>query len=103
MENETLETFLEDLELKSSLDLFRDQKLNLDILKTLTEEELRGVLKELKLPIVDRMRILEKIKEIRGTGKCTIFSSKCIFSKERKVKDFIDFSHELFFQCQVFS
>lgn len=96
MEKETLETFLENLRLISSLDLFRDQNLDLDILKTLTEEELKGVLMEMKLPIGDRIRIIAKMKEIRDEGKCTIFSHN--FVREGKVKKLLDFKLKLFFQ-----
>lgn len=65
METETLETFLENLGLISSLDLFRKQNLDLDILKTLTEKDLKDVLVEIKLPIGDRIRIITKMKEFR--------------------------------------
>lgn len=85
METETLETFLENLGLISSLDLFRKQNLDLDILKTLTEKDLKDVLVEIKLPIGDRIRIITKMKEFRDGGKYTSFSRNCIFVREGKM------------------
>lgn len=78
MENETIETLLQNLGLESSLDLFRHQHIDLDALKLLTEDELKGVLMELNLPIGHRIKITAKLKEIRDGGKCTIYSIYCI-------------------------
>lgn len=78
MESETIETFLENLGLESSLYLFRQQKLDLDALKRLTEDDLKGFLMEMNIPIGDRIKITTKMKEIKDDGKCAIPNRNCI-------------------------
>lgn len=69
MEIETIEEFLQNLGLKSSIDLFRQQQLDFDLLQRLSEHELKDILIEINIPIGDRINIIRKIKEIRDTGK----------------------------------
>lgn len=69
MEIETIEEFLQNLGLESSIDLFRHQKLDLDLLQRLPEHELKDILIEINIPIGDRIKITTKLKEIRDNGK----------------------------------
>lgn len=69
MEIETIEEFLQNLGLESSIDLFRHQKLDLDLLQRLPEHELKDILIEINIPIGDRIKITTKMKEIRDNGK----------------------------------
>lgn len=69
MEIETIEEFLQNLGLKSSIDLFRQQKLDFDLLQRLSEHELKDILIEINIPIGDRINIITKMKEIRDNGK----------------------------------
>lgn len=69
MEIETIEEILQNLGLESSIDLFRQQKLDLDLLQRLSEHELKDIFIEIKIPIGDRINIITKIKEIRDNGK----------------------------------
>lgn len=69
MEIETIEEFLQNLGLESSVDLFRQQKLDFDLLQRLPEHELKDILIEINIPIGDRINIMTKMKEIRDNGK----------------------------------
>lgn len=69
MEIETIEEFLQNLGLESSIDLFRHQKLDLDLLQRLPEHELKDILIEINIPIGDRIKITTNMKEIRDNGK----------------------------------
>lgn len=69
MEIETIEEFLQNLGLESSIDLFRHQKLDLDLLQRLPEHELKDILIEINIPIGDQIKITTKMKEIRDNGK----------------------------------
>lgn len=69
MEIETIEEFLQNLGLESNIDLFRHQKLDLDLLQRLPEHELKDILIEINIPIGDRIKITTKMKEIRDNGK----------------------------------
>lgn len=73
MEIESIEKLLQGLELESHVNLFKQNELELKLLMTLSDTELKEVLTELKLPIGHRLLIIKKIQEINAGGKFTLF------------------------------
>lgn len=73
MEIESIEELLQDLELESEVNLFKQSKLGLKLLMSLSDTELKEALTELKLPLGNRILIIKKIREIKDRGKFTLF------------------------------
>lgn len=73
MEIESIEELLQDLELESEVNLFKQSKLGLKLLMSLSDTELKEALTELKLPLGNRILIIKKIQEIKDRGKFTLF------------------------------
>lgn len=76
MEIESIEKLLQSLELESYINLFKQSELGLKLLMSLSDTELKEALKELKLPLGNRLQIIKKIQEIKAGGKFTLFR-KC--------------------------
>lgn len=62
MEKETLESFLRRLNIDVSVEIFKKEDIDLHLLKSLSEEELKGTLKEIELSIGNRMKIIKALK-----------------------------------------
>lgn len=62
MEKETLEYLLSRLNIDVSIDVFKKEDIDLEFLKSLSEEELEKTLKEIKLSICNRTKILKELK-----------------------------------------
>lgn len=76
MEIESIEKLLQSLELESYINLFKQNELGLKLLMSLSDTELKEALKELNLPLGNRLLIIKKIQEIKAGGKFTLFR-KC--------------------------
>lgn len=76
MEIESIEKLLQSLELESYINLFKQSELGLKLLMSLSDTELKEALKELNLPLGNRLLIIKKIQEIKAGGKFTLFR-KC--------------------------
>lgn len=70
MESETIETFLESLGMESSLDVFKKEKIDFHLLMTLTENELREVLMQLKLTPGGIYKIIRRIQQKQPAREC---------------------------------
>lgn len=73
MEIESIEKLLQSLELESYINLFKQSELGLKLLMSLSDTELKEALKELKLPLGNRLLIIKKIQEIKAGGNFTLF------------------------------
>lgn len=62
MEKETLESFLRRLNIDVSIEIFKKEDIDLDLLKLLSEEELKWTLKEIGVSVGNRMKILKALK-----------------------------------------
>lgn len=62
MEKETLESFLRRLNIDVSIDKFKKEDIDLDLLKLLSEEELKWTLKEIGVSVGNQMKILKALK-----------------------------------------
>lgn len=71
MEIESIEKLLQGLELECHVNLFKQNEIELKLLMSLSDTELKEVLTELKLPIGHRLLINKKIQEIKAGGKFT--------------------------------
>lgn len=76
MEIQSIEKLLQSLELESYINLFKQSELGLKLLMSLSDTELKEALKELNLPLGNRLLIIKKIQEIKAGGKFTLFR-KC--------------------------
>lgn len=76
MEIESIEKLLQSLELESYINLFKQSELGLKLLMSLSDTELKEALKELNLPLGNRLLIIKKIQEIKAGGRFTLFR-KC--------------------------
>lgn len=73
---ESTETFLRKLGQERFIEIFLDNELDLDILKSLSEDELKETFKELNLPLGPRMKIFKGVQSLKGEGEWKlIFSS----------------------------
>ena len=73
---ESIETFLRKLGQARFEDTFHLNEVDLDLLKSLSEDELKETLKELNLPLGPRMKILKGVQSFKGEGEWKlIFSS----------------------------
>lgn len=66
MDKETLESFLRRLEIHVSKEVFQKEGIDLDWLKSLSEDDLEKTLKELKLTIFNRWKICTEIKALKS-------------------------------------
>lgn len=66
MDKETLESFLSRLGIHGSIEVFQKEGIDLDWLKSLSEDDLEKTLKELKLTIVNRWKICKEIKALKS-------------------------------------
>lgn len=66
MDNETIESFLHRLNMDDSIDAFKQQDIDLDLLLEISEDDLKETLQEtkLKLTIGKQMKINLEIKKI---------------------------------------
>lgn len=67
MDKETLESFLSRLGIHGSIEVFQKEGIDLDWLKSLSEDDLEKTLKELKLTIVNRWKICKEIKALKSS------------------------------------
>eukprot|EP00105_Crassostrea_gigas_P015425 XP_011432417.1 PREDICTED: GTPase IMAP family member 7 isoform X2 [Crassostrea gigas] len=84
MEKETLESFLCRLNIDVSIEIFKKEDIDLDLLKSLSEEELKGTLKEIEVSIGNRMKILKALKPqdaVKGNNSSTKGSGKVAAKK----------------------
>lgn len=66
MDNETIESLLDRLNMDDSIDAFEQQDIDLDLLLEIGEEELKDTLKELKLTIGKQKKICLEIKRLKS-------------------------------------
>lgn len=66
MDNETIESLLDRLNMDDSIDAFEQQDIDLDLLLEMGEEELKDTLKELKLTIGKQKKICLEIKRLKS-------------------------------------
>ena len=69
------ETFLRHLGQERFIEIFLDNELDLDLLKSLSEDELKETLKELNLPLGPRMKILKGVQSFKGEGEWKLIFS----------------------------
>lgn len=62
METETLEYLLSRLNIDVNIDVFKKEDIDLEFLKSLSEEELEKTLKEVKLSIGNRTKIFKYLR-----------------------------------------
>lgn len=75
MDKETLESFLRRLEIHVSKEVFQKEGIDLDWLKSLSEDDLEKTLKELKLTIFNRWKICTEIKALKSRKLSTLLYS----------------------------
>lgn len=66
MEHVTLESILQGLGLESSLNLFKENDLDYELLRNLSDEKLEKALTDIGLPLGKRIRIAERIQESKN-------------------------------------
>lgn len=66
MDTETLESFLRRLDINVSIEVFQNEGIDLDWLKSLSKDDLEKNLKELKLTLVNRWKICTEIKSLKS-------------------------------------
>lgn len=89
LETETIETFLQSLDLDKFITLFKENDIDFDLLMNLTETKLMGLLTDIKLTLGNRYKIAHKIEHIKALGKysvCMAFKKK---NKTTKAKLYI--------------
>lgn len=80
LETETIETFLQSLDLDKFITLFKENDIDLDLLMNLTETKLMGLLTDIKLTHGNRYKIAHKIENIKALGKYSV----CMAFKKNK-------------------
>ena len=65
----TMEPFLKNLGYEPLIDTFKKNEVDIRLLVTLSENDIKETLKELALPVGVRMRILQEIKLMKERGK----------------------------------
>lgn len=83
LETETIETFLQSLDLDKFITLFKENDIDLDLLMNLTETKVMGLLTDIKLTHGNRYKIAHKIENIKALGK---YSLCMAFKKKRKLQ-----------------
>lgn len=73
MENESIESILQSLELDSFVEAFKSSELTLELLTSLSNKELKEALVELKLTLGSQIKIIKKIQEIKVRGTYPFF------------------------------
>lgn len=66
MEKENIESFLHRLRMDDELDAFKREDLDLDLLKELSEADLKTTLKDLNLTIGKQLKISKEIKALKS-------------------------------------
>lgn len=69
MEIETIETFLEQLDLGNYKKAFKENGFELGILKEKSEDELRRMIEKLELPLSTQDQIISEIQTLKIKGK----------------------------------
>ena len=68
METATIEPFLQKLGYERFIDTFIENEVDLGLLTSLSEKDIKETLKELALPVGVRMKILQEIKLMKERG-----------------------------------
>ena len=69
MGSETIETFLRDLGCQMDIPLFNENEVDLDLLKSLSEKNLKETLEEMGLKLGVRKKIQQALKDLKTQGK----------------------------------
>lgn len=65
MEKETIKSFLHRFELDDKVDKFKEEDIDLDLLLTLSEDQLAEILKAMNISLGKQMQIRNAIKEMK--------------------------------------
>ena len=66
---ETIEAVLRSMELESYIDNFHEQKIDLDLLKDLDDNELKEILEKIDMKAGEQMKIRKYFQHLREKGK----------------------------------
>lgn len=66
MDKETLESFLSRLKIDVSIDVFQKSNIGLDLLKSLSDEDLETTLKKINVSIANRWKICSEINALKS-------------------------------------
>lgn len=69
MENNTIETFLQSLELDHLITTFKENDIDFKLLMDASDEELKDLLNEIKVTPGNRLRITRLKRKIKAGGK----------------------------------
>lgn len=69
MGTETIETFLEDLGYQMHIPLFNESEVDLDLIKSLSEKNLKETLEEMGLKLGVRKKILQALEDMKTQGR----------------------------------
>lgn len=83
MENETVESMLNQLEMKDCIDTFEKQDLDLNLLLESSEQDLNETFEKIKLTHGQRMKINQQIKAMKSRKYLSIFVGKIFKTKIR--------------------
>lgn len=72
LETETIETFLQSMDLDKFITLFKENDIDLNLLMNLTETKVMGLLTDIKLTHGNRYKIAHKIEIIKALGKYSV-------------------------------
>lgn len=67
--SDTTETFLTDMGMENYIAKFNEERITVELLMVLSEDELKEILEEIRLPAGIKMRIRREIKKKRDKGK----------------------------------
>lgn len=68
MEYETIKQFLEDIGCERHINLFIENEIGLELLKSLSEKNLKEILKEIGLTVGIRMKIQQTLDDMKTKG-----------------------------------
>lgn len=83
---ESIEKFLRNLGQERFIEIFLDNELDIDILKSLSEDELKETLKELNLPLGPRMKILKGVQSLKGEGEWRLIFSSAVLKPSKLLR-----------------
>lgn len=83
MENETVESMLNQLEMKDCIDTFEKQDLDLNLLLESSEQDLNETFEKIRLTHGQRMKINQQIKAMKSRKDLSIFVGKNFKTKIR--------------------
>lgn len=66
MDDETIESLLHRLNMDDSIDAFKEQDIDLELLLALSKEDLKDVLKEMKLTLGKQIKIFIEITNLKS-------------------------------------